>query len=68
VPTTFPFPTALSTTDQLQPYVGLGLAYSLRKNVQAEVSVDMTRAEVESASGNSKGVARPISAGLTYSF
>lgn len=59
---------ALSTTDQLQPYVGLGLSYSLRKNVQAEVSVDMTRAEVESASGNSKGVARLISAGLTYSF
>lgn len=53
----------------LQPYLGVGLQYTLKKNVSLDLGIDMTRAKLSNGSGGSTtSTVRLANAGITYGF
>jgi len=60
---------ATEARTSLQPYIGLGLQYALKRNVSLDVGLDMTRAKLNNGTGASTtSTVRLANAGITYGF
>ncbi len=60
--------TASAASTRTKPYIGLGLEYRIKKDLKAVAYLDMTKATIQAAGGDSSSNVRLIGLGLEQDF